>query len=46
VKTVDHHVSSVLAKFDVHNREAAADEARRRGLVTAARDSGPVTAAW
>ncbi len=31
-KTVDHHVSAVLAKLDVHSREAAAELARRSGL--------------
>jgi DNA-binding NarL/FixJ family response regulator len=28
-KTVDHHVSAVLAKLDVHSREAAAGLARQ-----------------
>jgi DNA-binding NarL/FixJ family response regulator len=28
-KTADHHVSAVLAKLDVHSRQAAADLARR-----------------
>lgn len=32
-KTVDHHVSAVLAKLDVHSREEAAQVARREGLV-------------
>jgi DNA-binding CsgD family transcriptional regulator/tetratricopeptide (TPR) repeat protein len=32
-KTVDHHVSAVLAKLDVHSREEAAQVARRDGLV-------------
>ena len=31
-KTVDHHVSAVLAKMDVHTREEAADLARRHDL--------------
>jgi DNA-binding CsgD family transcriptional regulator len=32
-KTVDHHVSAVLARLDVHTREAAAALARRRAIV-------------
>lgn len=32
-KTVDHHVSAVLAKLDVHSREEAAQLAKRAGLV-------------
>jgi DNA-binding CsgD family transcriptional regulator len=28
-KTVDHHVSAVLARLDVHSREEAAELARR-----------------
>jgi DNA-binding NarL/FixJ family response regulator len=32
-KTVDHHVSAVLAKLDVHSREEAAQLARQAGLV-------------
>ena len=31
-KTVDHHVSAVLAKMDVHTREEAADLARHHDL--------------
>ena len=34
-KTVDHHVSSVLAKIGVSSRAAAAREAIRRGLISA-----------
>lgn len=33
-KTVDRHVSAVLAKLDVHSREAAADLARQHTLPT------------
>lgn len=29
VKTADHHVSAVLARLDVHTREAAAEQARQ-----------------
>jgi DNA-binding CsgD family transcriptional regulator len=36
VKTVDHHVSAVLAKLGVASRRAATTEARRLGLVTPA----------
>ena len=32
-KTVDHHVSSLLAKLGVGSRQAAVFEARRLGLV-------------
>ncbi|CAG0927936.1 Transcriptional regulatory protein LiaR [Thermoflexales bacterium] len=32
-KTVDHHVSAVLAKLDVHSREEAVRVAEREGLV-------------
>ncbi len=32
-KTVDHHVSAVLAKLDVHSREEAAQVAKREGMV-------------
>jgi len=39
-KTVDHHVSAVLAKLDVDSREAAADLSRRL-----AAQSTPVPAA-
>jgi DNA-binding CsgD family transcriptional regulator len=35
-KTVDHHVSAVLAKLGVPSREIAASEAARLGLVSAA----------
>jgi DNA-binding CsgD family transcriptional regulator/tetratricopeptide (TPR) repeat protein len=35
-KTVDHHVSSVLAKLDAPTREVAATHAARLGLVSAA----------
>lgn len=31
-KTVDHHVSAVLGKLDVHSREEAAELARQSGL--------------
>ncbi|MCA9868040.1 MAG: AAA family ATPase [Anaerolineales bacterium] len=31
-KTVDHHVSAVLSKMDVHTREAAVELARGQGL--------------
>ena len=34
-KTVDHHVSAVLAKLGTPTRAAASAEAVRRGLVTA-----------
>ncbi len=33
-KTVGHHVSAVLAKLDVHSREAAAELARRHPLLS------------
>jgi len=32
-KTVDHHVSAVLAKLDVHSREEAAQVARQHSLI-------------
>jgi DNA-binding NarL/FixJ family response regulator len=34
-RTVDHHVSAVLAKLGVGSRGAAVAQARRRGLVPA-----------
>jgi hypothetical protein len=34
-KTVDHHVSAVLAKLDAPTRGAAASQAAKLGLVTA-----------
>ncbi len=37
-KTVDHHVSSVLAKLDVASREQAASRAVERGFVVQDRD--------
>jgi DNA-binding NarL/FixJ family response regulator len=36
VRTVDHHVSAVLAKLGVSTRQLAAAEASRRGLVPSA----------
>jgi DNA-binding NarL/FixJ family response regulator len=35
-KTVDHHVSAVLAKLGVPTRTAAASQARRLGLASPA----------
>jgi DNA-binding NarL/FixJ family response regulator len=37
VKTVDHHVSAVLAKLDAPTRRAAANRAAKLGLTRAAR---------
>ncbi len=37
-KTAGHHVSSILAKLDVHGRTEAVSEAHRRGLLGDARD--------
>ena len=37
-KTVDHHVSAVLAKLDARTRDVAASHAARLGLVGAAED--------
>jgi DNA-binding CsgD family transcriptional regulator len=39
-RTVDHHVSAVLAKLGVPSRAQAASEARRRGLVAIGDCSG------
>jgi DNA-binding NarL/FixJ family response regulator len=36
VRTVDHHVSAVLAKLEVPSRNAAASAATRLGLAGAA----------
>ena len=36
VRTVDHHVSAVLAKLEVQTRNAAASQAARLGLTAAA----------
>ena len=33
-KTVDHHVSAILRKLDVHTRSQAAAEAARLGLTS------------
>lgn len=38
-KTIDHHVSAVLAKLGVHSRTEAVHEASRRGLVPQNRES-------
>ena len=40
IKTVDHHVSALLAKLGVANRSLAAVEARRLGLVSQLAESG------
>jgi DNA-binding CsgD family transcriptional regulator len=37
-KTVDHHVSAVLAKLDARTRDVAASHAARLGLVGATED--------
>src|SRR5664279_2381450 len=37
-KTVDHHVSAILAKLGASSRVAAAAEARRLGLVASAQN--------
>jgi DNA-binding CsgD family transcriptional regulator len=44
VKTVDHHVSAVLAKLGTPTRGAAAAEARRLGLAPAGSAAAPGTA--
>jgi LuxR family maltose regulon positive regulatory protein len=33
-ETVRHHLKRVYAKLDVHNRDEAVEEARRRGIIT------------
>jgi DNA-binding CsgD family transcriptional regulator len=44
-KTVDHHVSAVLAKLGVPTRNVAASEALRLGLVAAERVAAESVAA-
>ena len=45
-KTVDHHVSAVLAKLGAPSREVAASEAARLGLAgTASASGGAITRA-
>jgi DNA-binding CsgD family transcriptional regulator len=40
-KTVDHHVTALLAKLDVHSRKSAAALARRHQLVTPTAGAAP-----
>lgn len=39
VKTVGHHVSRILAKFDIHSRREAVKIAKSRGIIGAAAES-------
>jgi DNA-binding NarL/FixJ family response regulator len=43
-KTVDHHVSAILRKLHVHDRDAAVDAARRLGLSVPGSRDGEVGA--